>query len=397
MTRFKVTTTITALVLLGLLAGSGLGATAPRWADTTARAWGNDNKWGPGELESWDAYTMLANAYRPEEARALLARNPHRQILYNFTGGRIPNVDYEGGWQMPSWMVADTSWSPDRALQLAFIRNLAAGVDWTDRDGAGRPRTLWGGRAVRWDAAAPRGVWGQSRGLTPAEYTIQVIRRLSLDPGWPWTGWFVDTLPDRPEQRAASTALVATLVDSPRTVVMGVSKVDPTVRARVDGLKLEDWLWAWGTVRHSWSAWWYGVDYSTPGYVHAGRLALLDAQVPPWGWSPERERQYWRYALATSLLGDGWVGLGRFERFERCQIPELAEWQFRLPAITGMYWMTNLREPSRAKIACRVYAWAGSGRYVTVCADTLAQEGYLVDGWWGPGRIARETPQEGRR
>ncbi len=364
--------------------------TAPRWANSTARAWGSDNRWDPGELESWDAYTMLANAYRPEEARALLARVPGREVLYNFTGGRIPNVDYEGGWQMPSWMVADTSWSPDRALQLAYIKNLQAGVDWTDRDGSGRPRTLWGGRALRWDAAAPRGVWGPSRGLTPAEYTRQVMRRLSLDPAWPWTGWFVDTVPDRPEQRVYSTALVAMLNSTGRSVVIGVSKIDPGVRAQVDGLKLEDWWWAWGTKRFDWIAWFEGADYSTPGYVNAGRLALIDAQIPPWGWTPEREHQYLRFALGTALLGDGYIGLGRFEKFERIEIPELQTWRFKRPTLSPMY---TMQDNGRA-VYCRAYQRVSDGRSVTVVVDPVDQDARIVEYWWGP---AHQGPAAGAR
>jgi len=111
------------------------------------------------------------------------ARNPHQRIFHIFMPQSIVSYnDEETFWH------ADTSWSLDRLCQFYAQQN-----DWYLYDIFGGRIQQWGCWVANWTPYCPLGVYGTSKGMTYAQWYIEValpqIAFHSLDAwGEPW-GW----------------------------------------------------------------------------------------------------------------------------------------------------------------------------------------------------------------
>jgi len=421
--------TLKVLPFLLLMAGPALAWDLPIHAPKLALAatrpcklLHDNNRLEEDEVALGATYDLISSAARPEEIIPIRQRNPRLIGLFNLTLRGIYEQDQDHGFRMPAWQRPDTMWSVLRTWQYWYEANLDAGVDWAHRRVDGTPVVIWNMKALDFTSHCPRGVCGPTRGLTFSEYArrsiIEISRRSAFRAAW--DGWWIDTVPPecwieawkecdwtsdgyaegcpKQEEEAAVQLFLDELIDSlqqRQLVVVGQKSgmAGGLAGVRANGRKLEDWGWQYGASPW-WIKWWTG-DTRTTGYLEAElvlrRYTPLPCFDPYQGWdlsvleavykADRTDQNYLRYALATSLLGDGFYACETYATWVPTRIPEMASWDFALPALTEMYWAPHPRAPGW-RVACRQYRWRRSGAVVTVVADTLYRQGYLVNGAW---------------
>lgn len=381
-----------------------------------------------GEADTAAIYDLVASAALPEEMNSVRALNSTVIGLYPVTLWGVPNEDYEGSYEMPGWALEDTLWSPIRKLQHAYIMNLAEDVDWgyleTDNDHI----VIWNFRACNWTDECPLGVWGDTAGLTFREYAQQVFIDCCKHSQFTaaWDGYLFDTLPPaccwyedvweyvdydddgvsdwcggtscieaREEdewtiQQADNTeAFLAALLaaKSPTQIIMvGQDHVQTASRTSLNGWKIEDWMDLSGK-EPSWIDWWEGTDEGPgggsdyTGYWEAEEeltglpdawqgwdMTTIDAVIDA-GWSDSNQKRHARFALGTSMLGDGWFNTEMEGLEDRYTISEEYAWDVQLPGLGSFY------HPSDTEW-CREYRRV-NGDTCVVVVDTLAQDARL--------------------
>lgn len=352
------------LVVFSNAAGLQGGTTYPKLAVYTSQA----DQASTATLDSLARYDLLVHLWtiRPEALAKLRARNPRIRVLMELQPQYTQLCDSPKPWWLP-----DTLWSPTRAMQWACYRN----PQWLMRTTSGGLVGPLGGNdyLINWTTSCPRGTYGSTRGLRPAQWYPQMLARVCLSGQyWRPMGWdrFDGTLngvvfeiladclgsyghlellsrtdPDRDGlaegvSRACSvggsTEPLSALMRQENAVFWQILRtqfpqefvflinensdaIGPPWRKQLAGMKLENWD---GDTPSSWRSWWYG-DVGR-GYLWAeasmGRSPGVPDRLRGWDVSIVREAmdprrtasengRRIRLALGTALLGDGFFYL----------------------------------------------------------------------------------------
>jgi hypothetical protein len=169
-----------ALAIVPVAEGSKGGP--PVYPKSAAYAYGIGD-YTPAQAESLSWFDLVNCTARPGVVAEMRERNPNQKLMYWHMPQTISKLDEDDAF----WY-ADTSWCLLRLCQFYSLQN-----DWYLYDTSGARMEQWGGWIANWTRYCPRGTYGTSKGMTYAEWYIDValpqIAFHSLDQwGEPW-GW----------------------------------------------------------------------------------------------------------------------------------------------------------------------------------------------------------------
>jgi chitodextrinase len=280
----------------GAHAGRGGAVTYPKVATYVYQV----GQFTPAQRETLSWFDVVTCRERPDVIADMRARNPQQRILHRSMPQNI-SADNED----QTFWHADTAWCLIRLCQFYAMRN-----DWYLYDTAGRRIADWDGYAANWTRYCPRGTYGTSRGMTYAEWYINVaLPQIAYrSPAWERWGWgsgaydgiawevffdcpaccepgqFRDADPDRDGQaegiagdcwdggfedslsilyRETNVAFRERMQKTlaPDLVVninRGGTHLNPPWAWKLNGLKLEDWRPVRTNPAKSWWSWMYG-------------------------------------------------------------------------------------------------------------------------------------------
>lgn len=377
-----------------------------------------NNHMDPGEAEFVARnYGMVATGLMPDELAPIKAINPNIISVYQWTSGGFWKQDWDHGFRMEHWQVADTTFNIVYKMMWWYQQNKDHGVDWLYRHQDGTLVEYWACNMLNWSDSCPLGVWGETKGLKASEAAAKAVLECSADTTFRkyWDWWWFDTYPggwrdpatwhdvvgfSLPQEQRNEDEFLETLrlgLLQKQFIILGQDQLHTANAYMINGWKLEDWLWQSGS-SHRWIDWWTG-QRNTTGYYEAEMvLHRYNPRLPQYdkmqGWDAsvvEAMRhgmndatwaKYARYALATSMLGDGWYACESLTSATATRIPEMTSWQFDLPALTDVY---SIKNPQRvgAFLICRQYRASKTappttaGKVCTVVVDTVAADGYV--------------------
>lgn len=414
---FKTKLVLSALILF--LFGCHNPNVAPKLALVTPKSIVNIG------IEEVAQYDLVMGVVRPERAEEIRELNPDIILLHQtdpFECWPITN------WQ--SWMAADTTWSIDRLVQYYVIKNKELNSEWLLKTTTGNYISRYNKMELNFSDFCPKGAYGTSKGLIFRDWLAKVAYPQIISnelwqkyydgfhfdvfescSTWDITFKNVDLNLDgindssgyispcynirgdsnlfRTQQHNAVELFTNNLFNSisPLVIVtVGQDRIDSNCRSKFNGWKLERWMRQSGASKQ-WIDWWKGTN-NTTGYKEAEEVlfrygeddrydefqgwdySVLDVKTPV-NITYDEVRQFARFALGTSLLGDGYFAL-QCENYNYITIPEMFNWKFKLPAKTEAYVKNNLY--------CRQYERLNDGKLVTVIVDLDNKNSYIYEG-----------------
>jgi hypothetical protein len=135
----------------------------------------------PAQRETLSWFDLVTCMERPDVIADMRARNPHQRILHR----SMPQI-IEGDNEDQTFWYPDTAWCLLRLCQYYAMQN-----DWYLYDTSGQRISEWSGYVANWTRYCPRGTYGNSRGMTYAEWYINVAlpQMAYHSPIWQRWGW----------------------------------------------------------------------------------------------------------------------------------------------------------------------------------------------------------------
>lgn len=299
----------------------------------------------------------------------------------------------------------------------------------------------WNHRMLNITDECPLGVWGDTKGKTYREYITEVYIDILDNPEFTdaWDGIAFDTMPPtccfqaefdsidynydnendscypmsckaaREEnpwimaEAAGAEAFFSALLaakDDDQIITSGQDWILTASRPSFNGWKVEIWMRQGDPppCSRQWICWWEGWDspggQRRTGYYESEQVLVpfgsnpdydewqgwdmtyLDATVFT-GWSEHAKLKHARYALGTSMLGDGWYFSGYFGLEARYVIPEEFEWTVQSPAVGDFY---SVEDPIHEGVTqWRRNFLRANGDSCIVVVDTLNADAYMFD------------------
>jgi hypothetical protein len=166
MSRSRIRRTALAVILLGLALAPASRATKggpinyPKVATYVYQV----GQFTEAQRETLSWNDLVTCRERPEVIADMRARNPHQIILH-----RSMPQNIESGGEGQTYWYPDTAW-----CLMSLCKFYATQNDWYLYDTSGERIEEWGGYAANWTRYCPRGTYGTSRGMTYAEWYINV-------------------------------------------------------------------------------------------------------------------------------------------------------------------------------------------------------------------------------
>lgn len=166
MSRSRIRRTVLAVSLLGLALAPASHATKggpinyPKIATYVYRV----GQFTEAQRETLSWSDLVTCRERPDVIADMRARNPHQILLH-----RSMPQNIEGGGEGQTYWYPDTAWCLMSLCKFYAMQN-----DWYLYDTSGQPIEEWSGYAANWTRYCPRGTYGTSRGMTYAEWYINV-------------------------------------------------------------------------------------------------------------------------------------------------------------------------------------------------------------------------------
>ncbi len=132
-----------------------------------------------GQRDTLASYDLAVVAAPPIEVADFRKRNPNIELLFQWLPQTIAN-----------WAEDDSTWYPDTTWSLIRLSEFYAQKNnWYMRDIWGQRIPEWIGWEANWTKYCPLGVYGTSRGLTYAQWLMQVAMPYVIESGQVWEPW----------------------------------------------------------------------------------------------------------------------------------------------------------------------------------------------------------------